>query len=76
MLNYTLKDNLFQVPGKMLSFSWHANGGEKCENAVASCDRQTKREASQKGDGVMNLSFWPYNFATHCWIIIIPVLQQ
>lgn len=26
MLNYTLKDNLFQVPGKMLSFSWHANG--------------------------------------------------
>lgn len=31
MLNYTLKDNLFQVPGKMLSFSWHANGGKNAK---------------------------------------------
>lgn len=75
MLNYTLKDNLFQVPGKMLSFSWHANGGKNARMPwQVAIDRL--REASQKGDGVMNLSFWPYNFATHCWIIIIPVLQQ
>lgn len=51
MLNYTLKDNLFQVPRKMLSFSWHANVGEKCENAVASCDRQTERGIPKRGWG-------------------------
>lgn len=66
MLNYTLKDNLFQVPGKMLSFSWHANGGKNAKMPwQVAIDRLRKRGIPK-----------PYNFATHCWIIIIPVIQQ
>lgn len=45
MLNYTLKDNLFQVPQENVEFFLARKWGEKCENAVASCYRQAS-EAS------------------------------
>lgn len=52
MLNYTLKDNLFQVPGKMLSFSWHANGGKNAKMPwQVAIDRLRKRGIPKRGWG-------------------------